>query len=106
MSEPRTEAGRRLIEGIVLDGGQLFGGTHESITAAILAIEAEASSSDELRAALDDHWPEIHSWIDDSTWLACSCGWDSSEPKAVDWVTHLRAALHASRLDADKEGER
>ena len=47
-------------------------------------------------AMMEDHHPEIGSWVDDSTWLECSCGWDSSKPKAVDWHQHLIDAVTAS----------
>ena len=49
MSEPRTEAGRRLLTYVRRDGVVPADVAQETI----LAIEAEASSSDELRAALD-----------------------------------------------------
>ena len=48
-------------------------------------------------AKMTDHFPEIHSWVDDSSWLACSCGWDSSKPKAVDWHQHLIDAIALSK---------
>ena len=51
--------------------------------------DAEAEMLD----LIEDHHPGIGSWIDDSTWLDCSCGWDSSKPKAVDWHQHLIDAL-------------
>jgi Holliday junction resolvase len=42
---------------------------------------------------IEDHWPDIAAAGDDSTWLECSCGWDSSVKGAVDWHQHLVNAV-------------
>lgn len=46
-------------------------------------------------AIIEDHWPEVQSWVDDSTWLTCVCGWDSSVKGSVDWYQHLDNAVDA-----------
>lgn len=47
-------------------------------------------------AIIEDHRPDIGSDIDDSTWLTCSCGWDSSKSR-VDWQEHLVEAVRKVR---------
>ena len=54
-------------------------------------------SGADVLARVADHWPEIDGDVDDSTWLTCSCGWDSSEPKAVDWYQHLVDAITVAK---------
>lgn len=55
--------------------------------------EAESSLRARLVAEVENHWPDIAGDIDDSTWLVCSCGWDSSKKGADDWVTHVLAVI-------------
>lgn len=45
-------------------------------------------------ALVEDHHPQVGSWIDDSTWLECSCGWDETKPKAAGWHEHLVKAVY------------
>lgn len=44
-------------------------------------------------AIIEDHWPEIDADVSDSTWLVCTCGWDSSVKGVVDWYQHLDNAV-------------
>lgn len=47
-------------------------------------------------AIIEDHWPDIGTAGDDSTWLECVCGWDSSEKGSGDWYQHLDNAVDAA----------
>ena len=47
-----------------------------------------------IEAVVEDHYPCIGSWIDDSTWIYCDCGWEADNPKAQGgWTDHVIAAI-------------
>jgi hypothetical protein len=105
-SEPRTAAGRRLLTGSVANPNE----DRAWLRDAILAIEAEASSPDELRAALDvDVLAEALKRAEVGC-LGFGGFHNGNDPDVhhrqdAEVIARKYAALHASRLDADKEGE-
>jgi len=103
MSEPRTA--RELVDEQAEDEGLWFVAQtapeaylQQELRRLHAAIENEAATpaSDELRAALERKHEKV-----------CSCPFDGTDPDCNLSVsgTWIVAALHASRLDADKEGE-
>ena len=48
---------------------------------------------------IEDHWPQIDGDVDDSTWLTCVCGWDSSVKGVDDWHQHLVNAVDDARWE-------
>jgi hypothetical protein len=101
MTEPRTA--RDLVDEQAEDEGLWFVAQtapeaylQQELRRLHAAIEEEASSSDDLRAALERKHEKV-----------CSCPFDGTDPDCNLSVsgTWIAAALHASRLDADKEGE-
>ena len=54
-------------------------------------------TADDVLRIIEDHWPDIGAAGDDSTWLECICGWDSSKKGAVDWYQHLVNAVDEVR---------
>lgn len=93
MTTPTTAAGRVLLDMVWQNPDYPAGGGSTRWHEAVAAVEAEAVAA--VLAMMGDHHPKICSWIDDSTWLECSCGWDSSKEGAVDWHQHLIAAVSA-----------
>jgi hypothetical protein len=103
--EPRTQAGKRVVESLYrLDEHnprRLIAPIHWEN--AIVAIEMEAaSSSDELRAAAQELVDALLELDNVATWSALG---RPEYPRLRTAIDAYRAALHASRLDADLERE-
>jgi hypothetical protein len=90
MTKPITAPGRWILGWASKTAG-LDPSYDDVIAATVEGIERE------MLARFEDHHPQIGSDISDDMWLECSCGWDASEPKAVDWHQHVVDALSKDR---------
>lgn len=99
MSEPRTGAARKLVTDLSdLDRtGAAPTSTYLGPTGVVRAVlDIEDQIETLTMMAIEDHHPEIGVDISDSTWLECSCGWDSSRAK-VGWYEHLEDYVYEGR---------
>ena len=94
---PLTAAGQAFIDSVVTDGGHMYGGTPESLTAIVRGIEAEARMAAalaiETRARLQDALDALEPVIE---WEQGGLYWTPTESwhrKARSGVVGLRAAL-------------